>query len=302
MNRRDFFKTSFIALSTIGFSFLTKNKLYSLEEKKIPDLVTISGGEADVMFDKGIEAIGGITQFVKKGQTVVIKPNIGWNRSPEYGATTNPKLVKRIVEHCYQAGAKKVYVFDNTCNEWKSSYKNSGIQNAVEEAGGIMVPANSEGYYQTVEIKKAQILENVKVHELFLSSDVIINVPVLKHHSSTILTIAMKNLMGAIWDRQFYHANGLHQCIAEFCLFKKPHLNIVDAYTVMKKNGPRGRDLDDVVIMKQQLISTDIVAIDAFAAKIFGLNPNQVPYIKIAHNKKIGNMNIEELTIKKIVL
>jgi len=307
MDRRDFFKKSMTVGAAVGLTFLANNKstnsIFS-QDKSIgmPDLVAIKGGEAAAMFDKGIDAIGGIGRFVKKGQTVVVKPNIGWNRTPEYGATTNPLLIKRIIEHCYNAGAKKVYVFDNTCNEWSSCYKISGIENAVKEANGQIVPGNSESYYQEVIVPGGIILKRTKVHELILNSDVFINVPVLKHHGGTSLTIAMKNLMGVVWDRNFYHSNGLNQCIAEFCLYKKPDLNIVDAYTVMKQNGPRARSMDDVSIIKNQLISTDIVAIDAAASKVYGIDPEHVGNIKIAYNKKIGNMNLDELKIRKISL
>lgn len=308
MDRRDFFKKSFTVGAAVGLTFLANNKssnnsIFSQDlYQGMPDLVAIKGGEAEAMFDKGIEAIGGIRRFVKKGQTVVIKPNIGWNRTPDYGATTNPRLIKRIIEHCYNAGAKKVYVFDNTCNEWSSCYKVSGIENAVKEADGQIVPGNSENYFHEVVVPGGSTLKRVKVHELILNTDVFINVPVLKHHGSTSLTIAMKNLMGAVWDRYYYHSNGLNQCIAEFCLYKKPDLNIVDAYTVMMRNGPRGRSMDDVSIIKNQLISTDIVAVDAAASKIYGIEPDKIGHIKIAYNKKIGNMNLDQLKIKKISL
>jgi uncharacterized protein (DUF362 family) len=110
----------------------------------------------------------------------------------------------------------------------------------------------------------------------------------------------MKNLMGVVWDREFYHSNDLHRTIAEFCLYRKPDLNIVDAYYVLKKYGPRGTSKDDVMLVKNQLISTDIVASDTAAAKIFGMNPEDIQYIKIANDLKIGKMNLNEIKIKKI--
>lgn len=198
-----------------------------------------------------------------------MKPNIGWNKTIECGANTNPKLVKRIVEHCYNAGAKRVYVFDHPCDYWEDTYKNSGIEKAAKEANATVVPADKESYYQSVDIPNGAFLKEAKVHEVILDSDVFINVPVLKHHSSASLTIAMKNLMGIVWNRGYYHSKGLHQCIADFCTFKKPDLNVVDAYTIMTKNGPRGLRESDLAVIKNQLIGTDIVAIDTAAKKIF---------------------------------
>ena len=254
------------------------------------------------MFDSGIAALGGMAAFVKKGATVVIKPNIGWDVTPERAGNTNPRLVARIVKHCREAGAKEVYVFDHTCDNAQRCYRTSGIEQAVEDAGGKMAPGGSEGYYQEVTIAGGTSLTKAKEHELVLKSDVFINVPVLKSHSSTRLTIAMKNLMGSVWDRGYWHSNDLHQCIADFSSYRKPTLNVVDAYAVMKRNGPRGVSVSDVAVMKAQLLSRDPVAIDAAATKLFGLEPSSVRYIKLAADKGVGRMDLETLNIKRIAL
>jgi uncharacterized protein (DUF362 family) len=307
MDRRDFIKKSIQAGIILGSaSSLGKYSNLFASQTSFPsnnyDLVAIKGGEPDAMFDKAIESLGGMKSFVKKGQKVVVKPNIGWDVTPERAGNTNPVLVKRIVQHCYEAGAKEVYVFDNTCDNWKRCYSNSGIERAVKDAGGKMVPGNSESYYQKVEVKGGKKLTNTQVHELILESDVFINVPILKDHSSTHLTIAMKNLMGNVWDRQYWHRNDLHQCIADFTSFRKPDLNIVDAYYVMKKNGPRGTSRGDVVLLKSQLISSDIVAVDAAAAKLFGMEAADVEYIKVANDMKLGTMDLSKLNINRIIL
>lgn len=264
------------------------------------DLVAIMGNEAEVMFEKGIASLGGMKSFVKPNQTVVIKPNIGWDALPEKGANTNPKLIGKIVEHCLRAGAKDVYVFDNTCDNWQKCYTNSGIEKAVKDAGGKIVTGKSDGMYQDVEIAKGKVLKKAKVHELILSSDVFINVPVLKHHESTSLSISMKNLMGIVLDRGFWHRNDLAQCIADFPTFRKPDLNIVDAYRVMKKNGPRGVSVADTVLLKSQIISRDIVAADTAATKLFGTDPKNISYIVKAHEMGIGSMELDKLKINRI--
>lgn len=307
MDRREFIKKSIQAGIILGSaSSLGKYSNLLASQKSFPsnnyDLVAIKGGEPDAMLDKAIESLGGMKSFVKKGQKVVVKPNIGWDVTPERAGNTNPVLVKRIVQHCYEAGAKEVYVFDNTCDNWKRCYSNSGIEKAVKDAGGKMVPGNSESYYQKVEVKQGKKLTDTQVHELILESDVFINVPILKDHASTHLTIAMKNLMGNVWDRQYWHRNDLHQCIADFTSFRKPDLNIVDAYYVMKKNGPRGTSRGDVVLLKSQIISPDIVAVDAAAAKLFGIEPADVEYIKFANDMKLGTMNLSKLNINRIIL
>ncbi|PKN76445.1 MAG: tat (twin-arginine translocation) pathway signal sequence [Deltaproteobacteria bacterium HGW-Deltaproteobacteria-10] len=305
-DRREFLKKGLsLGLVAGGSLILGKADLLSAKDtpQGMPDLVAVKNGEPDVMFKKAIGLMGGMDKFVKKGQTVVIKPNIGFPRSPEAGATTNPLLVKAIVQHCYQAGAKKVYVFDNvvlpTSSNARNCYKLSGIEEAAKSAGALVVPADNFKYLE-VKIPGAIKLKTTSVHELILNSDVFINVPVLKHHGSTQLSIAMKNLMGVVSNRMEYHLTGLDQCIADFCLFCKPNLNIVDAYRVLMSHGPSGpRDGSppEIEVKKTLLMSRDIVAVDAAAAKIFGKNPENIKYIKLAHDKKIGNMNLAELKI-----
>jgi uncharacterized protein (DUF362 family) len=307
MDRRDFIRKSFQAglLAGTAASLGKIPNLFAYPNLQSPiqyDLVAIKGGEPDVMFDKAIESIGGMKAFVKKGQKVVVKPNIGWDVSPDRAGNTNPVLVKRIIQHCYEACAKEVYVFDNTCDDWKRCYLNSGIEKAVKDAGGKIVSGDSERYYQQVEVNKGKKLKDTKVHELILESDVFINVPILKNHSSTELTISMKNLMGNVWDRGYWHRNDLNQCIADFTSFKKPDLNIVDAYYVLKRNGPRGVSKGDVVLMKSQIISTDIVAADAAAAKLFGIEPTEIPHIKIASELNLGQIDLSKLSINRIIL
>jgi uncharacterized protein (DUF362 family) len=307
MDRREFLKKTAQAGIIAGSAISLGKYSHIFASQNLPpnnnyDLVAIKGGEPEMMFDKAIESLGSMKAFVKKGQKVVVKPNIGWDVVPERAGNTNPALVRRIIQHCYEAGAKEVYVFDNTCDDWKRCYSNSGIERAVKDAGGKMVSGDSERYYQQVEVKKGKKLTDTKVHELILDSDVFINVPILKHHSSTDLTIAMKNLMGNVWDRGYWHRNDLHQCIADFTSFRKPDLNIVDAYYVMKRNGPRGVSKGDVVLMKSQIISTDIVAADAASAKLFGIEPEEVSYIKLAAEMNLGVIDLSKLNINRIIL
>ncbi len=310
MKRRDFVKSLGMGVLAGGaLSMGGLNTLAASENEITPetlpagpyDLVAVKGGEPEVMFDKAIAALGGMSVFVKKGQKVVVKPNIGWDVSPERAGNTNPKLVARIIKHCLDAGAKEVFVFDNTCDNWIKTYANSGIEKAVKDAGGKMVPGNTESYYKPVTVK-GQVLKSTTVHELILNCDVFINVPILKHHSSADLSIAMKNLMGIVWDRRYWHRNNLHQCIADFAGFRKPDLNVIDAYRVMMKNGPRGVSEADVTVMKSLIVSRDIVAADAAAAKLFGGNPADIAHIKIANDMKIGTMDLSKLNIHRITV
>jgi uncharacterized protein (DUF362 family) len=304
MKRRTFFKTSIgaglatgAALSLGGYDKLWASPATAAKY----DMIAIMGGNPDAMFDLGIQELGGIGAFVKKGQKVLVKPNIGWDVIPELAANTNPLLVKRIVEHCLKAGAREVYVLDHSIDNWINTYKNSGIEKAAKSAGAKVVPANSEKYYHEINIPTAVKLKNTKVHELLLECDVFINVPVLKDHNSTRMTCSLKNSMGLVWNRGYWHANNLHQCIADYALFeKKPALNIIDCFNVLAKHGPQGISKEDVVQMKSQIITTDWVAGDAAAAKMLGIEPGKIDYLLIADKMGIGTIKLDSLNIKRI--
>ncbi|MFO7862498.1 MAG: DUF362 domain-containing protein [Salinivirgaceae bacterium] len=305
MNRKEFLKKSFGAGLFLGTA-LTFGKYGELMantagNNSIPyDLVAVRNGEPAEMYERAIKAMGGISKYVKQGQRVLVKPNIGWNVTPELAANTNPLLVKAVIKSCLEAGASSVHVFDHTCDDWVKCYKTSEIERAVKDAGGKIVSGDSEKYYNHVDVPQGKKLKSAKVHELVLESDVFINIPVLKNHGSAKLTMAMKNLMGIVWDRSFWHRNDLHQCIADFSTWRNPDLNIIDAYRVMMKNGPRGRSEKDVATMKFLVMSDDMVAADAAATKIFGMQPQNVPYINFAHDMQIGNMNLDDQNIGRI--
>lgn len=303
MDRRNFFKKSIGATVAAGV-FLPNSTLFAerLLGLDMPDLVAIKGGEPEQMFRKGIDAFGGIGTFVKKGQKVVVKPNIGWDVSLERAGNTHPKLVTEIIHQCFNAGAKEVIVFDHTCDDWKRCYARSGIEAAVKSAGGTMISGNTEGSYREVSVPKGKKLTTALEHEAILNADVFINVPILKCHSGSRLTMGMKNLMGNVWDRQYWHRTDLHQCIADFATFRKPTLNVLDAYYVMKENGPRGVSVEDVITMKAQLISTDILALDTAGAKLFGIDPGDVRHIKLAAEQGVGRMDLDKLNIKRMTV
>lgn len=310
MKRRDFFKSAAVVglasiVKTSAFGSVVSGSSKNLAVNAGPDLVAVMGGEPAAMLIRALKELGGIGHFVKKGQKVVIKPNIGWDRTPELAANTNPDLVGALVKLCKSAGASEVLVFDHTCHDWKKSYANSGIEKAVTAAGGKMVPGNDESFYREVEIPNGVSMKKNAIHKAILDCDVWFNVPVLKHHGGAKNSISMKNLMGIVWDRGTFHKNDLHQCIADIATFhKKPALNIVDAYRIMKSNGPQGKSEADVVMLKSLIVSPDYVAADTASMKLFSqvlpTDINIVRYIGLAEKAKVGTQNLEKLNVKRI--
>jgi uncharacterized protein (DUF362 family) len=310
--RRDFIKAGFalgasLPLANLGKLFAADLPVKTAGVSAAPVqaksiLVAVRDGERAGMLDKAMAALGGMETFVKRGQTVLVKPNIGWDSPPERGADSHPELVKRVVEMCFAAGAKSVSMFDNPCDQWQRTYANSGMEKVAQDTGATLVNGKDATLYREVEIPNGKKLQKGKVHSLVLDSDVFINVPVLKHHGGTLVTGCMKNLMGIIWDRGFYHRVDLHQCIADLLTFKKPTLNILDAYAPMIRNGPRGMSADDLVVMRTLLVSTDIVAIDAAGAKLLNHQPSDVRHIAIAAEMNLGTMDLEQVDIRRLKL
>ena len=310
MKRRDFFKTGAAVTFAAGLSFDKLNAALASNTMMVesaPDMVAVMGGEPAPMLDKALEALGGISKYVKKGQKVVIKPNIGWDKGPDFAANTNPELIGALVKQCMAAGASRVTVFDNTCDNWQRCYQSSGIEKASKDAGAIVAPGNSEVYYKTTAIPKGIRLKTAKIHQALLDADVWFNVPVLKNHGGAKMSIAMKNYMGIVWDRGFFHDNDLQQCIADICTWeKKPVLNIIDAYRCMRKHGPQGRSISDTAVLKSLIISSDIVAADVAAIRLFNQVENMpiesVGHIARGEKFNLGTQDIDKLNIRRIRL
>ncbi|MDR2469865.1 MAG: DUF362 domain-containing protein [Tannerella sp.] len=311
MKRRDFIRNSSAVAGTLALNFgglRTALASSTLAVEKTPGLVAVMGGEPEVMLNKALDALGGIGQFVKKGQKVVIKPNIGWDRTPEVAANTNPELIGALIRKCLEAGAQKVTVFDHTCDNWQKCYASSGIEAAVKAAGGSIIPANEEEYYkQEITLPTGVTLKKAKIHNALAEADVWFNVPVLKNHGGAKLSCAMKNYMGIIWDRRIFHQNDLQQCIADICTWpKKPVLNIVDAYRIMHQNGPQGKSAADAATVKSLIASTDIVATDTAALLFFNqvkkLDIHAVGHIGHGETLKLGTTNLEQLGVQRIKL
>jgi uncharacterized protein (DUF362 family) len=310
MKRRDFLMTAAMTglASTLRFDKLEaalKNNKMSVTST--PDMVAVMGGEPAAMLDRALARLGGIQAFVKKGQTVVIKPNIGWDKTPELAANTNPLLVAAMVKKCLAAGAKKVQVFDHTCHQWDRCYASSGIKQAVEAAGGVMLPANEAAHYHRVSLPEGVKLKQTDIHKALVDCDVWFNMPVLKNHGGAKMSISMKNYMGIVWDREFFHKTDLQQCIADVCTFgKRPALNIVDAYRIMYKNGPQGRTEADTAVLKTLIVSSNIVAADTAAIKFFNqvqkMDIAQVGHIAKGEALRLGTQNLDKLKIERIKL
>lgn len=264
-----------------------------------PDIAIVRGGEPDALARQAMDMLGGMGRFVKKGDNVIIKPNIGpAMRTYEFAATTNPWLVAAVVKLCFEAGAGRVRVMDKPFSgSAESGFANSGIREQVEKAGGV-IEIMSHLKYVSTDIPLGKDIKKWDIYEDVLKADVLINMPVAKQHGSSRLTLGMKNLMGTVNMAQMFHTN-LHQRIADLASRVRPALTIVDAIRILTANGPTGGNLKDVKKLDTVIAGTDIVAVDSYSTSLFGLKPDDIPHIKIAASMGLGTSNLDGLIIKE---
>ena len=244
---------------------------------------------------KAIQALGGIERFVKKDDKVVIKPNCLTPNPPEIASTTNPIVVETVVTMCRQANAREVVVLSH---DPLLNFQRNGVMEGASRAGARVLAATSRDLYQTLPVLRGTLLQNVDILKEALDADVFINVPIAKTHGEAGLTLSMKNLMGIIWDRGYFHRNGLHQAIADLSTMVKPDLIIMDANRILLSNGPSGpgQTRDD----KTVIAGTDPVAIDAYCTTLFNRTPRDIPHIEYAYELGVGEMNLKKLNIDDI--
>lgn len=263
------------------------------------DLVAVTGEDPYRATVKGIEAMGGISRFVKTNDTVLIKPNIGWDRAPEQAGNTNPQVVAALIDLSFQAGAKRVNIFDITCNDAKRCYRTSGIEEAAK-AHGANIYFPDEWNSVEAHFDYASPLENWPILKDALECDVFINAPILKNHALTRLTLSMKNLMGICGgNRGIIHQN-IGQKLVDLTDFINPDLTVIDAYRVLMRNGPSGGNLADVKRYDTIILSRDPVLADIYAARLVGIDPWTISYLNAARERGFGVLDPEKADVLSI--
>jgi uncharacterized protein (DUF362 family) len=256
------------------------------------DLVIARGEDPYRMTAKAIEAMGGMGRFVKKGDVVLVKPNMAWDRTPEQAANTNPQVIAALVELSYKAGARRVNVFDLPCNEARRTYVTSGIAEAARAAGAEVYFANEEDVVEA-HFEYPSPLEGWPLLRDAIECDVLINAPVLKHHSLTNLTLSMKNLMGVCAGNRGLIHHDIGRKLVDLTDFMNPDLTVIDAFRVLVRHGPTGGSLDDVQMVKALVVATDPTLADTYACGLVNVDPQSVSYIKNAIERKFGNSDVK---------
>ncbi len=268
----------------------------------LPEMAILQGSDDPALLVReAIDLLGGIRRFIGRGDVVLVKPNIGWDRTPEQAANTNPDVVAELVRQCLSAGAKKVIVADVSCNESRRCFQRSGIAEAAQRAAAeVILPDPSR--FKDVDLK-GEVLREWQVFDPFLNVDKVINVPIAKHHGLTGTTLGMKNWYGILGGQRNQLHQKIHESLVDLADFMRPTLTVIDCYRILLRNGPTGGNLDDVVLKKTLVASTDPVAVDAYVAKAFwDLNPDALPYLKLAAQRGLGTLEFEKVRSQVKVL
>lgn len=265
----------------------------------VSTVVVVHGEDIPKMIAAGIAKMGGWEKFVKPGAKVALKPNLAWKSTPEQGGNTHPAIVREVVLAAEAAKAKQVLIPENTCQPEKETFPTSGVLEALKGTKAKLYRPKRADYVE-VDVPKGKICRKAKVSRDLIEADCLINMPVAKHHGGATLTISMKNWMGAVDNntRRSWHRDGLHQCIADFSTYLKPHLVIVDATRIMLDHGPQGPG--KLAHPHEIIFSTDPAAADAYAASLFNKTPEDVPHIKLAGELGVGCTDLAKIKIERV--
>lgn len=248
---------------------------------------------------EAVARLGGMGAFLRRGDKVLLKPNIGWDRRVEQAANTHPEVVRAAAAMCLEAGAGRVLILDRTCNDARRCYRTSGMQDMVADLGDPRVSLDfvKENRFRTVDIPAGRSIKRWPVYQEALDADVIINLPIAKHHSISRLTLGMKNLMGIIGGNRGTFHSGIGQKLADLTSAVMPHLTILDATRILVRNGPSGGRMQDVKVVNRVAAGSDPVAVDAYGATLFDLEPGELDYISAAHAMGLGEMDLARVTL-----
>lgn len=282
-DRRDFLRVSAAGAAALWFPW----KLGAAEDTPAT-IVLVRGGTPDERLKAAFQALKVHTKFTFASKNVVVKPNIGWDRTPAQAANTDPDLIVSCVQQLTQAGAK-VALFDMTCNAAQRCYRRSGIEEAATKAGA-RVSFVHEKRFDEVKLPEGKRLKSWAIYRDYLEADLRINVPILKHHTLAGISMGLKNLMGVMAESRPTLHNSFDEKLIDVSARILPELTILDARRVLRRNGPQGGNVEDVEEMNCLIAGFDPVNVDAEGARLFGRDPQDLPYLKEAASRGLGTL------------
>jgi uncharacterized protein (DUF362 family) len=220
--------------------------------------------QARTMVEAALKAMGGVHQFIKKGDVVIIKPNVAFDKNPDLAATTPPDTLAAVVKLCLGAGARKVIVADNPINNPESCFFKTKVGEAAFRAGAeLMMPQDS--FFEPLYVGGETITGTWKMfYRPFREATKVIGISPVKDHNLCKATITIKNWYGLLGNpRNQFHQN-IHGIISDFALMMKPTLVIADGRKLLMRNGPTGGSLNDVKRGDTIVVGTDCTSVDSW--------------------------------------
>ena len=301
MDRRDFLKQVLFWSAGLSTAIPLFKIIPDAEAAADPSPLVVHavGKDYHRLVAKVLEPLGGMGKFVRPGDRVVIKPNIGWDRSPAQAANTHPLVVRALVEAALAAGAAKVMVFDRTCNEERRCYVNSGIKEMLETIDDrrLHFYHPDPRKFVPVDIERGKSVRRLEIYKDALEADAYINVPIAKHHGLARLTLGLKNSMGVLGGNRGQMHHDLGQKLADLATVIRPKLTVIDATRILLDNGPQGGDLADVKVLDSLVAGADPVACDAYTTTLFDLKPEDIDSTVAAHRAGLGEMDLAKMRI-----
>lgn len=267
------------------------------DDTRYPEVVNIGGADPFQTASRAVELLGGMSRFIERGDTVAIKPNIGWDRAPKHAANTNPELIAALVELCYKAGASEVVVTDASCNDANRAYNKSGIGLAAYNAKARVILPRKDRFRDL--LMEGRLLKRWPVYTPLISADKVINVAICKHHNLTAYTGVMKNLYGILGGQRNLLHQDIHTSIYDLQNFLRPTLTVLDAFRILVRNGPQGGSFSDTAVKNRLVMGTDPVAIDTIGATILGTEPRDIGYLQLADGV-LGHLDLTKVRIKEV--
>ncbi len=298
MHRRQFLARTGAGLVGATLTSTAFDSLFAASA--VPQVVWVENGEPAALLTAALKEFGGMRHFISRGDVVVVKPNMGWDRAPQYAANTNPDLVAAIVSECFAAGAKTVKVFDRTCNNPLRCYTSSGIEASATGAGADVSQIRDSRF-----VKKGingDVVKEWEIYRDYLEADKVINVPIAKHHSLSRITLGLKNLMGVMGGNRGDLHNDFARKLVDIDRTILPTLTIIDAYRILTANGPVGGNLAHVKQPRTLIMSPCTVSADRTAIELFGLKLDDVPLVAHAVKSGVAKFDTNALQLKKVRL
>lgn len=260
-----------------------------------PKMSIVTGSDRVKTVRRALQSLGGIEQFVKHGDRVVLKVNAAFASPPSLGATANPELVAEVARLCLGAGAASVIVTDNPINDPQSCFTLSGIAKAAQTSGAKLWLPTPDSFQPTTLSGARLIRDWPLLFEPFRSATKVIGISPVKDHHRSGASMAMKNWYGLLGGRRNVFHQDIHTIISELAMMVRPTCVILDGTTTMISNGPTGGSLEDLQATNTMIVSTDQVAADAFGATLLGKTAADLTFIGKAAAAGVGTLDYESL-------